>query len=269
MESSCSEMQRQRLTTEFTEEKREHRDSLSYVSLRSLPLSVNSVIRFGIALREWREMICDQRFGLRDRLSIAAEASKPLDFRVFAEPGELALGVVAMALGDEGDRLVAGELAAQHRDGLGVAERGEGAAFKSVGFDELSGLFDQAAIEHFVRAAVDTGIELGAGRVEAEAQDAVAGEGVAALFPLLRDGRAGGERHLDGADDFGRVVGVDERGGGGVEAGEDAVEVGGVFLLGAGAEFGAERFVALRRGEEAIEQRAQRSEEHTSELQSP
>ena len=68
-------------------------------------------------------MICDQRFGLRDRLSIAAEASKPLDFRVFAEPGELALGVVAMALGGLRNRLVAGELAAQHGNGLGVAER--------------------------------------------------------------------------------------------------------------------------------------------------
>src|ERR1035441_533861 len=97
MESSCSEMQRQRLITEFTKEKESAQRFLFgiHLSLCSLPLSVNSVIRFGIALWEWGEMICDQRFGPRDRLSIAAEASKPLDFRVFAEPGELVHGVVA------------------------------------------------------------------------------------------------------------------------------------------------------------------------------
>ena len=38
------------------------------------------------------------------------------------------------------------------------------------------------------------------------------------------------------------------RSGGGVEAGEDAVQVGRAVLLGAGAEFGAERLVAWGAG---------------------
>ena len=79
-----------------------------------------------------------QRSGVLDRRvagedSVAAEAGEPLDRWVFAEPGELAFGVVAMALLGEGDRFVAGDFAAQHGDGLGVAERGERAAFEAVG----------------------------------------------------------------------------------------------------------------------------------------
>ena len=74
-----------------------------------------------------------------------AEAGQPVDLRVFAEPGELALGVVAMALGGERDGFLAGEFAAQDGDRLGVAERGERAALEAVGFDELGGLLDQAA----------------------------------------------------------------------------------------------------------------------------
>ena len=73
-----------------------------------------------------------------------------------------------------GDGLVAGELAAQDGDGLGVAERGERAAVEAVGFDELRGLFDQARDRtSHIGPAVDADVELGAGRVEAEAEDAV------------------------------------------------------------------------------------------------
>ena len=100
-------------------------------------------------------MICDEGDGFLLDVVVAAEAGEPVDGGVFAEPGELALGVVAMALRGGGDGLVAGDLAAQHGDGLGVAERGEGAAFEAVGFDELGGLFDQAAVEHLGGAAVD------------------------------------------------------------------------------------------------------------------
>ena len=64
---------------------------------------------------------------------------------------------------------------------------------------------------------------------------------------------AGGERDFDGADELGRVVGVDEAGGGGVEAGEDAMQVGRAAKLGALAELLAQRLLARRRGEEAIE----------------
>ena len=69
--------------------------------------------------------------------------------------------------------------------GFGVAERGEGAAVCAVAGDEAFGLFDEAAIEHGGGALVDAFVEAGAWWIEAEAQDAVAGEGVAALLPLL------------------------------------------------------------------------------------
>jgi len=170
----------------------------------------------------------------------------------------LAFGVVAVALRGQRDGLVAAKLATQNSDGLGVAERGEGSAFEAIGFDELGGLFDQAAVEHLGGAAVDAGVEGWSGRIEAQPEDAVAGERVAGLLlPLLGDGLPGGEGNFDGADDFWAVVGVDEGGGCGVEASKDAVEVGGAFLGRAGAEFFAERLVALGRGEEAVEQRAQ------------
>ena len=121
-----------------------------------------------------------------------------------AEPGELAFGVVAMALLGLRDGLVAGEFAAQHGDGFGVAERGERAALVAVAFDESLGLFDEAAIEHGGGALVDALVEACARWVEAEAQDAVAGEGIAALLPLCGEGLVRGERDLDGADDLWR-----------------------------------------------------------------
>ena len=85
------------------------------------------------------------------------------------------------------------------------------------------GLLDEAAVGPFVKhgcgALVDAFVEERAGWVEAEAQDAIAGEGVAALLPLFGHGSAldcvealaGCERDLDGAYDFGDVVGVDRR----------------------------------------------------------
>jgi hypothetical protein len=198
----------------------------------------------------------DEGDGLGDYLVVAAEAGEPVDCGIFAEPCELAFGVVAMALLGLGDGLVAGDLAAQDGDGLGVAERGERATVDAIAFDELRGLFHQAAIEHLGGAVVDAGIELGAGRVETEAEDAEAGERVAALLPLAGDGLARGEGDLDGADELGRVVGVDLDGGGGVEAREDAVEMGGAGVR-ALAQLVAQRFMAGWTGEEAVEQRAQ------------
>ena len=96
-------------------------------------------------------MIRDEGESFALDVVVGAEAGEPVDVRVAAEPGELALGVVAMALGGGSDGFFAGDLVAQDGDGLGVAERGEGAAVEAVVFDELGGLFDQAAIEHLVR----------------------------------------------------------------------------------------------------------------------
>ena len=166
-----------------------------------------------------------------------------------AEPCDLALGVVAMALLRLGDGLFAGELAAQDGRGLGVAERGERAAVAAVALDEAFGLFDQAAVEHRRGALVDAFVEQRARRIEAEAQDAVAGEGIAALLPLLGERLLCGERDLDGADDFGDVVGVDGCGCGRVEAGEDAVQIGRAVGFGALAQTFAPAGLCGRRRE--------------------
>src|SRR5271168_811156 len=91
------------------------------------------------------EMFCDEGGGMGLRGFVAAEAGKPADVGVFAEPGELAFGVVAMALCGLGNGLVAGDVAAQDGDGLRVAERGEGAAVEAVLLDQDGRLFDEAA----------------------------------------------------------------------------------------------------------------------------
>ena len=123
--------------------------------------------------------------GLFGNVFVAAAAFEPVHVGFAAEPGELALGVVAMALLGLGDGLLAGEFVLQDCGGFRVAERGEGAAVGAVAGDEALGLFDEAAVEHGGGALVDAFVEARAWWVEAEAQDAVAGEGVAALLPLL------------------------------------------------------------------------------------
>ena len=99
--------------------------------------------------------------------------------------------------------------------------------------------------------------------IEAEAQDAVASERVAALLPLDRHGRAlvlaldRCQGDLDGADDFGDVVGVDGGGGGFVEASEDAMEVGGAAGGGDVAEAFALTGLWRRGGKEAVDEGAE------------
>jgi hypothetical protein len=195
-------------------------------------------------------------------VGVAAAAGEPVHVGLAAEPGELAFGVVAMALLGMGDGLLACELAAEDGGCFGVAQGGEGAAGGAVTSDEAFGLFDEAAAEHAGGAVVDALVEAGAGRVEAEVEDAVAGEGVATLLPLDCDGStaagaerlACGEGDFDGANDFGDVVGVDGGGGGGVEPGEDAVEVGGAASGGEDAEAFALAGCLGRGGEEAVDE---------------
>ena len=73
------------------------------------------------------EVTGDEVAGLADYFFVAAEAGEPAEGGVFAEPGELAFGIVAMTLLGQFYGFVEGELVAQDGDGLGVAEGGEGA----------------------------------------------------------------------------------------------------------------------------------------------
>src|SRR5882757_1855186 len=107
-----------------------------------------------------------------------------MDVGLAAEPGELALGVVAMALLGLGYGLFAGEFVFEDGNGFCVTERGKGAAVWAVADDEAFGLFDEAAIEHRGGALVDAFVETFARGIEAETQDVIASEGVAALLPL-------------------------------------------------------------------------------------
>ena len=146
------------------------------------------------------EMCGYQAHGLFDDVFVAAAAFEPAHVRFATEPGELAFGVVAMALLGLGHGLFAGELVLEHGGCFGVTERGEGTAVFAVAGDESFRLLDEAAVEHGGGALVDALVEAGAGWVETEAQDAVAGEGVAALLPLFGEGLVRGEGDFDGAD---------------------------------------------------------------------
>jgi hypothetical protein len=188
---------------------------------------------------------------------VAAEAFEPVDAGFAAEPGELAFGVVAMALLGLGYGLFASEFVFEDGGGLGVAEGGEWAAVFAVAGDESFGLFDEAAIEHGGGTLVDALVKVGARWIEAKAEDAVAGESVAALLPLLGKRFVCRDRDFDGADDLGDVVCVDGCCCGGVEASEDAVQVGGTAGLGESAEAFALAGLLRRRGEEAVDEGAQ------------
>jgi len=163
-------------------------------------------------------------FRLVSNFCFIAEACKPVDFGLAAEPGELALGVVAVALLGAGDSLRQRHLAFDGCERLFVAERGQGPGVGSVPGCELASFFHQSILEHGCGALVDAGVEGFAVRVESDAQDTIAVKRVASGLPSLCHWLASGEADLDGADELGRVVGMDLLCRFGVEAGEDAVQ---------------------------------------------
>src|ERR1700677_4500398 len=127
-----------------------------------------------------------------------------------------------MALLSLGYRLFAGEFVLQDGGGFCVAERGEGTAVGAVAGDQAFGFFDEASVEHGGGALIDALVEARAGRVEPEAQNAVAGEGVAPLLPLLSEWTVSVEGDFDGSNDFCDIVGMNGRRGCSVKAGEKA-----------------------------------------------
>ena len=191
--------------------------------------------------------------------------------RLAAEPGELALGEAARGLLDVRDSSVEREAAFEVGAQVGVADELERLRIRSnAARDKSADFVEPAGGEHFVDAGIDARVEGGARRREAYLRDRVAFEGVCAHFAMLvirRGGAAGAENlghglsgedaHLDGADDFLRVARGDAGGGGGVEAGEDFVQVRRAALFGAAAEAIAKFFRAGRRVGEAFEKGAQ------------
>ena len=213
-------------------------------------------------------MFLEEGGGLVEGGGVVAEEGEGVGFGVeeglFAEPGALSFAVLAVASLGCGDGGLAGKGAPEDGDGLGVAEGEEGAgkvlrgAVAAVGLEEAFGFGEEAAVEHLRGAAVDAVVELRAGRLKGEAEDAEAGEGVAtALLPLGGEGLLSGEAEGEGAEELGGVVGVDGLGGAGVEAREQAVEVSGAAAGAEGVEALAEGGSDGWRGKETVEQGAE------------
>jgi hypothetical protein len=215
-----------------------------------------------------------------------AEGREPVDVWLAAEPGELALGEAARGLLDIRDSDGEWEAAFEMGAEVGVADElerlrvgGDAANIFTrfvtllvthLGRDEGADFVEPAGGEHFVHTGIDAGVESGTRRREADFGDGVAFESVAAHFATIvirRVGAASAENlgdwlfgedaHLDGADYFLGVAGGDAGGGGGVEAGQDFVQVRCAVQLGAAAETVAE-FLGARGGVgEAFEEGAE------------
>src|SRR5579884_683015 len=192
-------------------------------------------------------------FSLRSPL--VAKAVEPEDVRLAAEPCQLALSVVAMALLGQGNGVSFTNFSAQKRFGLFVSQRIEWPCI-AVFFQQHSGLFDQAVPEHRRGAFIDAVVQAFAVRLQTDAQDTEASQWVAAFFPCFRHGLSRGNADLNGANQLWRVVGMDTFSGPGVEPHEDFVEPSAPVLFTAQLEPLAQRLGALRAGKEAVQQSA-------------
>ena len=112
-------------------------------------------------------------------MSRVAKVLNPKRFRLATKPGELAFGVVAMALLGGGDSFVEGELLVYDSERLAVAEGVESFDWAEA-VEERAGFLNEAVVEHLGGTEVDALVQGGAGRVEADAEEAVTGERVAA-----------------------------------------------------------------------------------------
>lgn len=188
---------------------------------------------------------------------VAAAAFEPVHIRFAAKPCELAFGIIAVALLGLGHGLFPSEFVLQDSNGFGVAERREWATVSAVAGNQAFSLFNQAAVKHRCSALVDAFVEMFAWRIEAETQDAIAGEGVAAFLPLCRERAFCGERDFNGADDFRDIVDVNGCSRGWIEAREDTMKVSSTSGLTDFAEAFALAGLLEWRREESFDQRAQ------------
>lgn len=187
-----------------------------------------------------------------------AEGSDPADVGFAAKPGELTLGVVSMPLLSGFHCVGQTRFTSCYSEGLAVAEGVEGFD-GAVACEEAAGFFDEARGEHGGTALVEAFVESDAGRIEADAEEAEAGERIVSGFggEDLREGLARGEADFDRANEFGCVVGVNASGGRRVEAVEEFVKPGWAELFGAATEASAKIFVACGASEEAFGESAE------------
>src|ERR1035438_223925 len=167
---------------------------------------------------------------------IVSETLQPSDFRFAAKPGQLPFGVVAMGLLGGMDCLLAGELAGQDLNCLFVSQRSQGTGDYPVFLLQELGLLDHSGLEHPACALIDAIVERWAVGIEPDSQNAEAAQGVTALLPEIGHLLPRGEADLDGADQFGNVIGVDLFSGGAIEVAEDTVQMIGAAACGAFAQ---------------------------------
>src|SRR6185437_3266245 len=192
----------------------------------------------------------------RLHLSIRPKAREPLHV-VSPEPGELSLGIVAMSLRAKRHGLLAGDFTAQFLDGLRISKRSERAAIIAIFLHQSSALLDETAVKHLRGASVDAVIQRSTRRIESNAKNGVACKRFArVLTPVRGNGTAGNERDLDGADDLGKVVGVDGTRRRRIETRENAMQPR-RMLLRANSKLRTQSFVALRPRRQPFEQSAQ------------
>src|SRR5712692_3198653 len=181
---------------------------------------------------------------------VVAKSGQPMHIRFSPEPCDLALGIVTMRLLRRGERRLPIHFAAQQLHRLLVSERRERAGLFSVSCKKPFRLGDQSParqslVEHLHSPLVDACIKGFAIRIESETQNAKAVQRFASLLPKLRHGLAFCQTHLDRADHFGNVIGVNTAGRRSVEPPQDAMQVLGPVLLRAAAQFVAQIFGPL------------------------
>jgi len=177
-----------------------------------------------------------------------------MDIWLAAKPGELSLGEVAMALLGGGDGGLFGEGSFDYGDCLAVAE-GVKRLDGSVSCEKAAGFFNESGGKHCFGTQIEALVKLRSRRVEADAQQTEAGEGIACHD--LRKRPARGDTDLDGANELGRVVGVDSRGGCWVETGEEAMQPCRAVMLATALQTRAKVFLSRGTGKEAIREGAQ------------
>ena len=143
---------------------------LCHIQFKGFPLSrirFERVVR--IEDRQHLQFSFDERNCGGQRFLLVAEALKPLHGGFAPEPGELALGVVAVTLLHCLDGRRKSQRSVKHSSGLAVAKRVEGFD-GAVAIEQLTGLFDEAGGKHGGCALVEAVVKSFAWWIEADAQ---------------------------------------------------------------------------------------------------
>jgi hypothetical protein len=172
-----------------------------------------------------RELGGQESLGLGEGSGRVAELGEPVDGGFAAEPGHLALGVLAGGDGGEFDGLREGEVSLDEGQGLLIADGFKGLGRRGNALSEEEFDFaDEAGVEDSAGAGGDALVEEGARRSETDLEDLVAFKGEGSIYKELGGGAAGEHADFESADGFVEIVRVDAGGGGGVKADEEAVK---------------------------------------------